>query len=67
MLFQDLKTNYDTLEKSIDLHKEKLEELPRFLDGENIPQIVFEAEVSGVLEIIRKVRNIIKLLNVAKN
>lgn len=28
-------------------------ELPRFLDGENIPQIVFEAEVSGVLELLR--------------
>ena len=32
-------------------HKLKL---PRFLDGENIPQIVFEAEVSGVLELLRK-------------
>lgn len=30
--------------------------LPRFLDGENIPQIVFEAEVSGVLELLRKCR-----------
>lgn len=31
-------------------------ELPRFLDAENIPQIVFEAEVSGVLEIFRNLR-----------
>ncbi len=28
--------------------------LPRFLDGENIPQIIFEAEVCGVLEFLRK-------------
>ncbi|MFT4924158.1 MAG: peptidoglycan/xylan/chitin deacetylase (PgdA/CDA1 family) [Phenylobacterium sp.] len=31
-------------------------ELPRFLDGENISQIVFEAEVSGVLEVFRQLR-----------
>jgi len=31
-------------------------ELPRFLDAENIPQIIFEAEVSGVLELLRKLR-----------
>ena len=31
-------------------------ELPRFLDGENIPKIVFEAEVCGVLEIFRKLK-----------
>ena len=34
-------------------HKFKL---PRFLDGENIPKIVFEAEVSGALELLRKLR-----------
>ena len=33
-------------------------ELPRFLDSENIPQIIFEAEVSGVLELLRKLRKI---------
>ncbi|NQZ25373.1 MAG: polysaccharide deacetylase family protein [Colwellia sp.] len=33
--------------------------LPRFLDGENIPQIVFEAEVSGVLEVFRKLKSLI--------
>jgi len=32
-------------------------ELPRFLDGENIPQIVFEAEVSGVLELLRQIKS----------
>lgn len=31
-------------------------ELPRFLDGANIPQIVFEAEVSGLAEMLRKAR-----------
>jgi len=31
-------------------------ELPRFLDGENISQITFEAEVSGVLELFRKLK-----------
>lgn len=36
--------------------------LPRFLDGENIPQIVFEAEVSGVLEVLRKCRSELKSL-----
>lgn len=30
--------------------------LPRFLDSENVPQIVFEAEVCGILELLRKVR-----------
>jgi peptidoglycan/xylan/chitin deacetylase (PgdA/CDA1 family) len=30
--------------------------LPRFLDGENISQIIFEAEVSGVLELLRKIK-----------
>jgi len=35
--------------------------LPRFLDGESVPQIVFEAEVCGVQEVLRKVRRIIKL------
>jgi peptidoglycan/xylan/chitin deacetylase (PgdA/CDA1 family) len=35
-------------------------ELPRFLDGEHIPQIIFEAEVSGVLEIMRKIRLIVR-------
>ena len=30
--------------------------LPRFLDGENISQIVFEAEVSGVLELFRGIK-----------
>lgn len=34
--------------------------LPRFLDGENIPQIVFEAELSGVNEILRRIRNKIR-------
>jgi len=34
--------------------------LPRFLDGENIPQIVFEAEVCGVTNLLRKIRGLIK-------
>lgn len=34
-------------------------ELPRFLDGENIPQIIFEAEVSGVLELFRKLKRLL--------
>lgn len=34
-------------------------ELPRFLDGENIPQIVFEAEVCGVLELLRKFKRLL--------
>lgn len=37
--------------------------LPRFLDGENIPQIVFEAEICGVLEFFRKLKRMIKPLN----
>lgn len=37
--------------------------LPRFLDGENITQIVFEAEIYGVLEFFRKVKRILKPLN----
>lgn len=34
--------------------------LPRFLDGENIPQITFEAEVTGVAEIFRYIRKFFK-------
>lgn len=34
--------------------------LPRFLDGENISQIAFEAELSGTAEIFRYVRKIIR-------
>ncbi len=37
--------------------------LPRFLDGENIPQIVFEAEVSGVLELLRKIKLLLNFKN----
>lgn len=36
-------------------HTERLE-LRRFLDGENITQVEFEAEVSGFLELMRKFR-----------
>jgi peptidoglycan/xylan/chitin deacetylase (PgdA/CDA1 family) len=32
--------------------------LPRFLDADDIPQIAFEAEMSGVLEIARRVRRL---------
>jgi peptidoglycan/xylan/chitin deacetylase (PgdA/CDA1 family) len=35
-------------------------ELRRFLDGENITQLEFEAEVSGFLELMRKLRRIIR-------
>lgn len=35
-------------------------ELRRFLDGENITQLEFEAEVSGFLELMRKLRRIIQ-------
>lgn len=31
-------------------------EMPRFLDGEDIPEIEFEAELAGVLEVFRRVR-----------
>lgn len=34
-------------------------ELPRFLDAQNIPQIVFEAEVCGVSELLRKFRTLL--------
>jgi len=34
--------------------------LPRFLDGENISAIEFEAEMSGVLEIFRGLRSMLK-------
>lgn len=36
-------------------------ELRRFLDGENITQVEFEAEVSGFLELLRKLRWIMRL------
>lgn len=35
-------------------------ELRRFLDGENIAQVEFEAEVSGFLELMRKFRRIMR-------
>lgn len=35
-------------------------ELRRFLDGENITQLEFEAELSGFLELMRKLRGIIR-------
>lgn len=35
-------------------------ELRRFLDGENIAQVEFEAEVSGFLELMRKLRGFIR-------
>ena len=35
--------------------------LPRFLDGENISQIIFEAEVCGVMEILRKVKTLLSI------
>jgi hypothetical protein len=31
-------------------------ELGRFVDHDDVPQIVFEAEVAGVLEILRRLR-----------
>jgi hypothetical protein len=34
--------------------------LPRFLDGENIPKIIFEAEVCGVLDLLRKIKSLVK-------
>jgi peptidoglycan/xylan/chitin deacetylase (PgdA/CDA1 family) len=37
--------------------------LPRFLDGENIPQIVFEAELCGVLNLLRKIRLLAKSID----
>ena len=37
--------------------------LPRFLDGENIIQINFEAEVCGVLNLLRNIRFLIKPSN----
>lgn len=38
----------------VDRHTNPME-VPRFLDSERIPQIVFEAEVSGVQEVLRNV------------
>lgn len=35
-------------------------ELRRFLDGENIAQVEFEAEISGFLELGRKLRGIVR-------
>ncbi len=35
--------------------------LPRFLDGESVPQIVFEAEVCGVQEVLRKLSRKIRM------
>jgi peptidoglycan/xylan/chitin deacetylase (PgdA/CDA1 family) len=35
-------------------------ELRRFLDGENISQVEFEAEVSGFLELMRRFRRLIR-------
>ncbi len=32
--------------------------LPRFLDGEHVSQIEFEAEVCGISELLRKIRNL---------
>lgn len=43
----------------VDVSSELLE-LPRFLDGENIHQLVFEAELSGVLEHFRRLKRILK-------
>ena len=34
--------------------------LPRFLDGENISQLLFEAEVSGVLELFRNIKHSVR-------
>ena len=36
--------------------------LRRFLDGENIDQVEFEAELSGFLELMRKFRGIMRRL-----
>lgn len=41
--------------------KTNLYYLPRFLDGDNISQLLFEAEVSGVLGVFRYLKNIILL------
>ena len=30
--------------------------LPRTLDGENVPQVEFEAEMAGALELVRRLR-----------
>ncbi len=49
----DIKTA-TTCYKGLCDDKNNLLELPRFLDSEYIPQIVFEAEVSGVLHFFRK-------------
>jgi hypothetical protein len=36
--------------------------MPRFLDGENIDQIVFEAELCGVGHFLRKIKSTINSL-----
>lgn len=35
-------------------------ELRRFLDGENISQVEFEAELSGFMELARKARGVLR-------
>lgn len=34
--------------------------LPRFIDGENIAKIIFEAEVCGVSDLLRKIKSLVK-------
>jgi hypothetical protein len=49
-----------TCEPGFATKKTNLLSLPRFLDGENISSIEFEAEMCGVLEISRKIRRALK-------
>ncbi|TRO83363.1 polysaccharide deacetylase family protein [Desulfuromonas acetexigens] len=52
-----------TCEPGLASSKTNLLAIPRFLDGENISQIEFEAELSGLLEILRNIRSTIKYIS----
>jgi len=52
-----------TCEPGLASSKTNLLAIPRFLDGENISQIEFEAELSGLLEILRNIRSKINYIS----
>lgn len=52
-----------TCEPGLASSKTNLLAIPRFLDGDNISQIEFEAELSGLLEILRNIRSKINYIS----
>ena len=40
----------------VDFNSHSKMNIPRFLDGEDIPDIVFEAEMCGTLELLRNIK-----------